>query len=267
MFAPINIDGLLSTSTVSIDPSSVGSVFTPFRYAGVPSDLGVGSLNMQTAQSAFGNTASANACVVLANGTSRCTGANGIVIGSSNSITQAKSIVIGDSSVNGSNLTFMTGTGPNDNGSQGHRVHSTGFIAATGDTQVGDFQLKGLTTNATPTVLTTNTSGSSSTSNIGNPPINSANMGPLRCLARDIATGDVGAWYDPNVVLIKGANAASTVLKLSALTSVFADAGAAGWTLVSVADTTVGGMKLTFTGQVAKTIHVLCSYGPLVEVK
>jgi len=265
VFPTITIDN--PAATFSIDPSSVGSVFTPFRYAGVPTDLGTSAINLQPAQTGFGNSATGNNCIVIGNGSSKCSGVGGIVIGGGSAVTQAQSIAIGASAVNGSNLTFLTGTGPNDNGAQGHRVHATNFIAAAGDSQVGDFQLKGLTTNATPTVLTSNTSGTSSTGHIGDPAINSANMGSLRCLARDTGTGDVGAWYDPNVVLVKGANAAATVLKLSALVSVFADIGAATWTLASVADTTVGGMKLTFTGEAAKTIHVLCSYGPLVELK
>jgi len=56
----------------------------------------------------------------------------------------------------------------------------------------------------------------------------------------------------------RGANAASTTLVGSTVTSMFADVGAATWTIALSADTTNGGLAVTFTGQAATTIRTVC---------
>jgi hypothetical protein len=56
----------------------------------------------------------------------------------------------------------------------------------------------------------------------------------------------------------RGANAASTTLVGSTVTSMFADVGAATWAIALSADTTNGGLAVTFTGQAATTIRTVC---------
>jgi hypothetical protein len=60
-------------------------------------------------------------------------------------------------------------------------------------------------------------------------------------------------------VIKRGANAASTALVgTPTVTSTYADAGASAWAIAVPADTTNGGIRVTFTGQAATTIRVVC---------
>jgi len=60
-------------------------------------------------------------------------------------------------------------------------------------------------------------------------------------------------------VIKRGANAASTALVgTPTVVSTYADAGAATWAIAVTADTTNGGLRVTFTGQAATTIRTVC---------
>jgi hypothetical protein len=101
------------------------------------------------------------------------------------------------------------------------------------------------TTNATPTDLAT-TFGSLVLAN------NSARAFRLLVKAERTDThGEVDMWSFDGL-LKRDANAASTTLTLIPA----AATGLTAWTLVPDADTTAGGLKLTFTGEAGKTIAV-----------
>jgi hypothetical protein len=69
--------------------------------------------------------------------------------------------------------------------------------------------------------------------------------------------GNTKGWTIEGVIK-RGANAASTALVGTAtVTSSYADAGASTWTIAAAADTTNGGLKITFTGQAGTTIRVV----------
>lgn len=263
----INANGATST-TYNVDPTSFRNVTTPFRYSGVPSDVGTGSLNLQALSTLLGNTASGTDCIVIGNGTLSCTGTGGIInIGKQQSATQTHSILIGTQNVANSVSSIVEGTGACDQTVIGHRAWATGALVVACDNQIGQYLMRGISTSATPVRLVTSNSPTPGGSNIANPPINSAWVGPIRCMARDQATGDLAVWADQNVVLSKGATFAVATLKFSSLTAIFADAGAAAWVLAETADATNGGLNLTFTGEAGKTIHVACSLGLLMELK
>jgi hypothetical protein len=72
------------------------------------------------------------------------------------------------------------------------------------------------------------------------------------------AAGDTKGWTIEGVIK-RGANAASTALVgVPTVTSTYADLGAATWDIAVTADTTNGGLKVTFTGQAATTIRTVC---------
>jgi hypothetical protein len=70
--------------------------------------------------------------------------------------------------------------------------------------------------------------------------------------------GNTKGWTIEGVIK-RGANAASTTLVGSTVMSSYADVGAATWTIALSADTTNGGLAVTFTGQAATTIRAVCS--------
>jgi hypothetical protein len=69
--------------------------------------------------------------------------------------------------------------------------------------------------------------------------------------------GNTKGWTVEGVIK-RGANAASTALVgTPTVTSSYADAGASTWTIAITADTTNGGLAVTFTGQAGTTIRAV----------
>jgi hypothetical protein len=67
--------------------------------------------------------------------------------------------------------------------------------------------------------------------------------------------GNTKGWTVEGVIK-RGANAASTaIVGTATVMSSYADAGAVTWALTATADTTNGGLAITFTGQAATTIR------------
>ena len=112
------------------------------------------------------------------------------------------------------------------------------------------------TTDATATVLTSNTL-SPNTVNQVILPNNSAYFFTGEVVSGVTGGGNTKGWYIEGVIK-RGANAASTALVgTPTVTSLYADAGAATWTIAVTADTTNGGLAVTFTGQASTTIRTV----------
>jgi hypothetical protein len=58
-----------------------------------------------------------------------------------------------------------------------------------------------------------------------------------------------------NVMIVRGANAAATVLKSPGYLNYEKSSGASTWAVALAADTTNGCLKITVTGQTSKTIR------------
>jgi hypothetical protein len=129
---------------------------------------------------------------------------------------------------------------------------------ATGITQSAMLILARQTTDATATVLTSN-SGAASTVNQVILPNNSAYFFKGTVVAGVTGGGNTKGWTIEGVIK-RGADAASTALVgTPTVTSSYADAGASTWTIAITADTTNGGLAVTFTGQAGTTIRTVCS--------
>jgi hypothetical protein len=113
------------------------------------------------------------------------------------------------------------------------------------------------TTDATPTVLCSNSSAAGTTNQVILPN-NSAYFFRGEVVSGKTAAGDTKGWTIEGVIK-RGANAASTALVgIPTVTSTYADLGAATWDIAVTADTTNGGIRVTFTGQAATTIRTVC---------
>jgi hypothetical protein len=113
------------------------------------------------------------------------------------------------------------------------------------------------TTDATATVLRS-TAAAASTTNQVILPNNSAYFFTGEVVAGVTGGGNTKGWTIEGVIK-RGANAASTALVgTPTVTSTYADAGASTWVIAVTADTTNGGLAVTFTGQLATTIRVVC---------
>jgi hypothetical protein len=132
-------------------------------------------------------------------------------------------------------------------------------IASTaGASQGGLFILGRQTTDATATALASNSSAAGTTNQVILPN-NSAYFFTGEVVSGVTGGGNTKGWTIEGVIK-RGANAASTALVgTPTVTSMYADVGAATWTIAVTADTTNGGLRVTFTGQAGTTIRTVCS--------
>lgn len=127
---------------------------------------------------------------------------------------------------------------------------------ATGVTQSGLLLLARQTTDATATVLTSNTSAAGTTNQVILPN-NSAYYFRGSAISGVTGGGNSKAWTFEGAIK-RGANAASTAIVGTVIINTIAqDAGAAAWTIAITADTTNGGIAVTFTGAAATTIRTV----------
>jgi hypothetical protein len=133
---------------------------------------------------------------------------------------------------------------------------STNPISTTAGTQQSALLILGVqTTDATATVLRSNTSAASTVNQVILPN-NSAYYFRGTVVAGVTGGGNTKGWTIEGVIK-RGANAASTTVVGVTVMSSYGDAGAVTWTIAAAADTTNGGLKITFTGQAGTTIRVV----------
>lgn len=130
-------------------------------------------------------------------------------------------------------------------------------IAASAGVSQGSLLMLGRqTTDATPTVLCSNSSAASFNNQLVLPN-NSAMYFSASVVACVTAGGNSKSWSFTGLIK-RGANAAATTLVNSGGGSLYGDAGASTWDVVLSADTTNGGLAVTVTGQASTTIRWMC---------
>jgi len=197
--------------------------------------------------SSFGNTASGSSSFV----------GGGIL----NTSTSSGSTISGgwQNIANGVLSTVVGGRHGNTRGITGNIVFPACSVPVVDDLGVSQAALLVLgrqTTDATATRLTSD-SGAASTINQIIMPNNSAYFFTGEVVAGVTGGGNTKGWTIEGVIK-RGANAASTALVgTPTVTSSYADAGASTWTIALSADTTNGGLAVTFTGQASTTIRTV----------
>lgn len=214
----------------------------------------------------------------IANNTSTygATGANSVAIGSTAKATGTGSFSFGKSAVASGNYALALGSlgegagvGALASGASsvaigdgakaveyGKFAYTQIIHAAQGDAQTGMLILAKGTADATATVITSN-SGAGSTSNQVILPNNSAYVFDGLFIARRKGSeGTESASWKVEGHLRRAANAASTTLVASTVTAI---SNVPGWTLALSADTTNGGLAVTFTGAAATNIRTVAN--------
>ncbi len=194
---------------------------------------GINSTSSNTASVVIGgqgNTASSGNCAVIAGVNNTANGESSVVAGGSQGAARS---IVGN---------FVTPASSNP------------ITSASGRTQTATLLLGRETTDATATVLRSNTSAASTTNQVILPN-NSAYTFQGTCIANVTGGGTTSGWKFEGVIK-RGANAASTALVAAVTPTVIAqDAGAVTWVLAITADTTNGGIAVTVTGAAATTIR------------
>jgi hypothetical protein len=211
----------------------------------------------------FANTASNTVAVVVGGIQNTASGLYSFVGGGyGNQSTAAQCSVAGGvgNIVNGSTSAIMGGAYGTTRGITGYHVFSAcvaPLSTTIGQSQAGMLILAKQTTDATATALTSDGSAASGTNQVILPN-NSAYFFRGEVVSGKTAAGDTKGWTIEGVIK-RGANAASTALVgVPTVTSTYADLGAATWDIAVTADTTNGGIRVTFTGQAATTIRTVC---------
>jgi hypothetical protein len=113
------------------------------------------------------------------------------------------------------------------------------------------------TTDATATALKSDANAASGANQVILPN-NSAYFFRGEVISGVTGGGDTKGWTIEGVIK-RGAGVGTTALVgTPTVTSLYADAGAATWAIAVTADTTNGGIRVTFTGQAATTIRTVC---------
>jgi len=169
-------------------------------------------------------------------------------------------------SVVGGNTNYATSTysailggyGGTTRGITGYQVfpaHNAPVSTTQGSSQAALLIIGAQTTDATATALRSDTAAAGTTNQIILPN-NSAYFFTGEVISGVTGGGNTKGWTIEGVIK-RGANAASTTLVGVTVTSMYADVGAATWTIAVTADTTNGGLAVTFTGQASTTIRTV----------
>ena len=228
--------------------------------SGIGSFIGGGGFDGTSTQA---NTASGTTSV-LCGGQSNTSSGTGSVVGGGviNIANTTGATVVGgyQNTANGQMSTVVGGRYGNTRSITGNLVFSaqSGAVAAGGGFSQAALLILGTqTTDATATALRSDANAAGTTNQVILPN-NSAYFFRGEVVSGKTAAGDTKGWTIEGVIK-RGANAASTALVgVPTVTSTYADLGAATWDIAVTADTTNGGLRVTFTGQAATTIRTVC---------
>ena len=235
--------------------------------AGTAANRNRASADWSTVTGGWKNTASGIGATIAGGGTydgvngsgNTASGATSFVGGGfANTASGFASIVIGgNGNTSNGNYSCVTGANGTARAINNNFVSASTAISVVGDSQTAILVLRTQTTNATATAITSD-GGAAGTTNQVILPNNSAYFFRGEVVSGKTAAGDTKGWTIEGVIK-RGANAASTALVgVPTVTSTYADLGAATWDIAVTADTTNGGIRVTFTGQAATTIRTVC---------
>jgi hypothetical protein len=223
----------------------------------------VASGDWSTVAGGFKNVGSGVYSTIVGGNTNTASGAYSVLGGGqNNNSTNLYSSVVGGAA-NTSNSAAGTVSGGfqgTTRGINGNTVFPSCYIPIAnlqGASQSALLILGKQTTDATATVLVSDT-GAASTTNQIILPNNSAYYFKGSVIANVTGAANGASWSFEGAIM-RGANAASTVLiGTPAINRVAATAGATAWVIALTADTTNGGLAVTVTGAASTTIRWVC---------
>lgn len=186
----------------------------------------------------------------------KATGARGVAIGFGPISSGVGAISIGGASVVSptaiGNYSVALGAGAVA-AQDGKYAFAPLVFSSAGDAQTGTMVLRTSTTNATPTVVTSDAAAPSATNQVILPN-DSTYAFKILVVARRTDADNESAGYEFKGVVDRNGSAATTAIVGSVTKTVLAEDTAA-WDCNVTADTTNGGISITVTGEAAKTIR------------
>lgn len=233
--------------------------------SGLNSTIGGGTTNTASGSytvvaGGINNRATANYSCVLGGTVSVASGLYSCVLGGyTNTASGNSAVALGGSTntASGANSITLGGTQADDRGMTNSMTHASGKFSTQGDAQWQQAELRCSTSNATTTNMTSDGAGATA-SNTFTLPDNSAFNIAAKIIARS-STGNVAA-FELTAVIKRGTGAGSTTLVgTPTITTIGADEGAVAWVVAATANTTLGGLSITFTGAASTSIKAVAS--------
>ena len=193
----------------------------------------------------------------------QATNSASVVVGGLNNTTSGFSAFIGSGQSNFANSQYSTisggayGTTRSIAGNHVFPAHSVPISFSTGVSQAALLILGVQTTDATATVLRSDTSAASGTNQVILPN-NSAYLFKATVIATVTGGGDTSGWKLEGVIKRGSGVGTAAIVGLVSTTLLGQNAGAATWAVTATADTTNGGLAITVTGQASTTIRWVC---------
>jgi len=210
----------------------------------------------------FGNTASGDTSVIVGGSNHSASGTGSMILGGfgNQAIGSYSSVFGGTGNLASATQSSATGNNATTRSIIGQLSIAPCNSPISGNSGVSQTALLALgvqTTDATATVLRSNTSAASTTNQVILPN-NSAYAFKGTVIANVTGAANGASWSFEGAIM-RGANAASTVLiETPAINPVAAKAGATAWLIALTADTTNGGLAVTVTGAASTTIRWVC---------
>jgi hypothetical protein len=249
----------ISASQVASGNYSIISGFNNTSSGSASISMGVNNISSgnQSVAIGNGNISSSNISVVLGYNNSS-SGNQSVAIGNGNISSNISSISMGYYSTSSGAYSISLGAYSITNNISSKLVSGTVFSQTTGAYQMGQLGLGAITTDATATVLKSDTNAVSA-SNQCALQNNNAMAFTIEVVARNTTTGMTGRWEAKGLIK-RGANASSTTLvgtPTVTLTNADNEAWIVAGAIAITADTTYGALTMTVTGAASTTIHWL----------
>jgi hypothetical protein len=232
---------------------------------------GIGAVDLQTYRGSAAQVASGNYSLAMG-GSNTSSSSNSIALGASNNSSGPASVAMGSNNTasnfystaigyyciaSGANSLALSSQSTTNNISSKVAI-GTAINYSIGISQCGQLGVGIITTDATATVLKSDTNATSA-SNQCTLQNNNAMSFTIEVVARNTSTGMTGRWEAKGLIK-RGANASSTALvgtPTVTLTNGDNEAWIAAGAIAITADTTYGALAVTATGAASTTIHWL----------
>jgi hypothetical protein len=262
-----------ANSSVAISANAVAGVSNSTAIGRDSSGNGATTANNSGAMALGGSYASGSnsfaAAISNNSGSYGSTGGNAIAIGRISISSNTSSLALGDTSTASGDQAIAIGTlavaSASDSVAIGLRsaslitgkyAYANGGFIGSGSSQTGVIVLRKATTDATPTVLTSDNNASGTTNQVILPNNSAYAFSGIIVARQKAADGTASAAWKVEGLIRREANAASTTLVVSTVTAID---NTPGWTLALSADTTNGGLKVEATGAAATNIRFVAT--------
>ena len=291
-----SIAGAESAFTYNVDPTSVVAVSRPLLLRGLPSSQAVDLQTYINATSQIASGLRSFACC----STNTVTGQNGVALGDGNTVSALFASALGNNNSVTANIGFAAGQGNHVSGYAGIGYNNTvagagamafgttntadgvlsmalgtsvlargrwgylgvghGTFVAPGDGQMGWQQIRAITSGNTPIRLTSDKNSANTANTINLPNKGAYGFGRIEVVAYDPTNLNACMWYVDNLLVKRGASAATMALVGTPTITMPQCDTALGLTAAALTvgtDTLAGGVAFTVTGPSGITLHVL----------